>query len=405
MPARHGWPKPARSDARQRLASHSTLPTETFFARSLRGLEWLSAAEIEVDLDAVVLEVWHREIVFRAPADPAVLKLGSIDDLFLLCGTIDDIDRRRTSLARLAEGLRQLPLVRSLATIESLRPIRRASGFEVIGSFLGRRNFNRAEIEYSAGTAIAEITGMPFHDHDDVASSQRDVSWRIHMRDNQAVVGLRAALRPLHRRDYRVSSTPGALHPPVAYAMSMLSGAHPGCNILDPCCGSGTLLIEATRMSPGAIAIGSDIDRNVLLAAASNGANARCRWVQADLGRLPYRDGAADCVLANLPWGRTVQAKGTIQGNLSLAVDEAMRVLAPGGNLVLLSPSGQPIASNRGALLWSIAIRLSGHWANIQILSAPRDGHKGPVCLQRRYGQSLQRMWTTYGTSARRQER
>jgi 23S rRNA G2445 N2-methylase RlmL len=381
------------------------LQAETFLARSIRGLEWLSAAEIEADLNAAVLEVGHREIVFRAPLDPAVLKLGSIDDLFLLCGTIDDIDRRRTSLAELAEGLRQLPLLRSLATIERLRPIRRASGFEVIGSFLGRRNFKRTEIEHAAGTAIAEIIGMSFHDHNDVASPQRDVSWRIHLRDNQAVVGLRVALRPLHRRDYRVSSTPGALHPPVAYAMSMLSGAYPRCNILDPCCGSGTLLVEAARMSPDAIAIGSDIDRSVLLVAASNGANARCRWIQADLGRLPYRDGFANCVLANLPWGRNVQAKGAIQGNLSLAVDEAMRVLAPGGNVVLLSPSRQPFTSNRAVLLWSIPIRLSGLWAHIQILSASCDSHKGPVCLQRRYGRSLQRMWTTYGTSARRQER
>jgi tRNA (guanine6-N2)-methyltransferase len=376
------------------------LQAETFLARSIRGLEWLSAAEIDADLNAAVLEVGHREIVFRAPLDPAVLRLGSIDDLFLLCGTIDDIDRRRTSLAVLAEGLRQLPLVRSLATIERLRPIRGASGFEVIGSFLGRRNFNRTEIELSAGTAIAEITGMPFRDHDDVASPERDVSWRIHMRDNQAVVGLRVALRPLHRRDYRVSSTPGALHPPVAYAMSMLSGAYSGCEILDPCCGSGTLPIEAARMSPDAITTGSDIDRSALLAAASNGANAGCRWVQADLGRLPYRDGIADCVLANLPWGRSVQAKGTILRNMGLAVDEAMRVLAPGGNVVLLSPPGQAIESDQGTLLWSISIRLSGRWANIQILSAPRDSHKGPVCLQRRYGRSLQRMWTIYGTSA-----
>lgn len=245
MPARQGQPKRARSDARLRRAPPSTPQTETFLARSIRGLEWLGAAEIEADLKAFVLEVGHREIVFRAPFDPAVLELGSVDDLFLLCGKIDEIDRGRISLPRLAKGLRKLPLVRSLARIESLRPIRRSSGFEVIGSFLGRRNFNRSEIEFCAGTAISEITGMPFHDHEAVVSPERDVSWRIHMRDNQAVVGLRVALRPLHRRDYRVSSAPGALHPPVAYAMNMLSGAYPGCQILDPCCGTGTLLIEA----------------------------------------------------------------------------------------------------------------------------------------------------------------
>jgi tRNA (guanine6-N2)-methyltransferase len=399
MPARQGRPERARSDAPLRHAPPSTPQTETFLARSIRGLEWLGAAEIEADLNAFVLEVGHREIVFRAPVDAAVLELGSIDDLFLLCGQIDEIGRGRISLPRLAKGLRKLPLIRSLAKIESLRPIRRSSGFEVIGSFLGRRNFNRTEIEFCAGTAISEITGMQFHDHEAVVSPERDVSWRIHMRDNQAVVGLRVARRPLHRRDYRVLSAPGALHPPVAYAMNMLSGAYPGCCILDPCCGCGTLLIEARRLVPDVITIGSDIDRNSLLAAASNGPNAYCRWVQADLGRLPYRDGFADCVLANLPWGRRVQAKGAIQGNMGLAVGEAMRVLAPGGNAVLLASLGETIVSDRRVLLWSIPIRLAGHWANLQIVSAGRDSCERPVCLQRRYGRSLQRMWTKYGSS------
>jgi tRNA (guanine6-N2)-methyltransferase len=396
MPAHQGRPLRARCGARRRRAP-SPRRTETFLARSIRGLEWLSAAEIETDLNAVVLDVGHREIVFRAPLDPALLKLGSVDDLFLLCGKIDDVGRARIGVRRLTEGLRRLPLVRSLAGVETLRPIKRSSGFEVIGSFLGRRNFNRTEIERCAGQTISEITGMPFHDHDDAAAPARDFSWRIHMRDNQAVVGLRLARRPLHRRDDRRSSAPGALHPPVAYAMTMLSGAYPGCRILDPCCGSGTLLFEARRLVGDAITIGSDIDRNALLAAAGNDLDARCRWVRADLGRLPYRDGAADCVVANLPWGRQVRAVGTIQQDTGLAVDEVMRLLAPGGNAVLLSSLGQPIVSDRLRLLWSIPIRIAGHWANIQVLSAERDGCQGPVCFRRRYGRSLRRMWTQYG--------
>jgi tRNA (guanine6-N2)-methyltransferase len=398
MPAPQGRPARAHSGVRHRRATPSTPQTATFLARSVRGLEWLAAAEIETDLNASLLEIGHREIVFRAPLDPRVFKLGSIDDLFLLSGRIDEIDRGRLSLAKLAAGLWKLPLARSLASVGSLRPILKSSGFEVVGSFLGRRNFNRTEIEFCAGAAISEITGMTFHDHDAVVSPQRDVSWRIHMRDSQAVVGLRVALRPLHRRDYRVSSALGALHPPVAYAMNMLSGVYPGCHMLDPCCGTGTLLIEAKRLVPDVITIGSDIDRDSLRAAARNGPNAHCRWVQADLGRLPYRDGFADSVVANLPWGRNVLAQGAIQGNMSLAVAEAMRVLAPGGNAVLLASLGEKIVSDR-VLLWSIPIRLAGHWANIQIVSAGNKNSKPPVCLQRRYGRSLQRMWTKYGIS------
>ena len=105
-------------------------------------------------------------------------------------------------------------------------------------------------------------------------------------------------------------------------------------------------------------------------------------------------------VVANLPWGRQVQAQGTVQQDISQAVDEVMRVLAPGGNAVLLTSLQQSIMSDRGRPLWSFPIRIAGHWAKIQILSADRDCRKSPVCLLRRYGPSLQRMWTRYGEQA-----
>jgi hypothetical protein len=83
---------------------------------------------------------------------------------------------------------------------------------------------------------------------------------------------------------------------------------------------------------------------------------------------------------------------------MGLAVDEALRVLAPGGNAVFLTSLGETIASDRPALLWSIPIRLAGYWATIQIVSG-HDSCKRPVCFQRRYGRSLERMWTKYGSS------
>src|SRR5713226_4678362 len=162
---------------------------ETFLARSVRGLEWLAAAEIETNLGGEIVEVGHREIIFNARHDSKLLQLGSIDDLFFVYGKIDSIDRTRASLLRLAEGVRKLPLARFLASVEKFRPVRRASGFEVVGSFLGRRNYNRKEIETSAGEALAGIVGMPFFDHDLIEPGAVDVSFRIHVRDTQAIVG------------------------------------------------------------------------------------------------------------------------------------------------------------------------------------------------------------------------
>jgi tRNA (guanine6-N2)-methyltransferase len=386
-----------------RYANHGAVPDMvTVLARSVRGLEWLAAAEIDTDLDGEIVEVGHREIIFNAPHDSKLLQLGSVDDLFFVCGKIDSIDRTRTSLARLAEGLRKLPLARFLTIVEKSRPVRRASGFEVVGSFLGRRNYNRKEVEKSAGEAIAGVVGLPFLDHDLIDPGAVDVSWRIHIRDTEAIVGLRVTSRPLHRREYRTASIPGALHPPVAFAMSMLSGAKPGLVIADPCCGSGTLLIEAKRLIPDAAAVGSDFSEVSLQAARDNGINADCalRLARADLGRLPYRDGSASCVLANLPWGQAVPADGIVRDNIQLAVDEILRILARHGNAVLLMPPADDMLDERCRTLWTIPIRVAGRWTTIYVVAGNKQADKRAACLATRYGPSLQRMWNKFGDIA-----
>jgi len=386
---------------RRRADRGAASEVQTYLARSVRGLEWLAAAEIDTDLNGEIVEVGHREIIFDARYDPQLLQLGSIDDLFLVCGRIDGIDRTRASLARLADGLRKLPLVRSLASVEKIRPLRRQSGFEAVGSFLGRRNYNRKEIETSAGEAIAGVLGMPFFDHDLIDPGAVDVSFRIHIRDSQAIIGLRMTSRPKHRRDYRTSSIPGALHPPVAYAMAMLGGAKAGLAVVDPCCGTGTLLIEATRLVPGALVFGSDFSAVSLQAARDNGINAGCelRLARADLGRLPYRDGSAGCVLANLPWGQAVQAEGIVQDDIGLAIGEILRILASSGNAVLLMPPDD-LLNDRCRILWSIPLRLAGRWTTIYVVSAEKQANERPACLGTRYGAALQRMWKRFGDIA-----
>jgi tRNA (guanine6-N2)-methyltransferase len=386
-----------------REANYDDVPDEEMFlARSVRGLEWLAAAEIETDLNGEIVEVGHREVVFNATHDSKVSQLGSIDDLFFVCGKIDAIDRTRASLARLAEGVRKLPLARFLAKVEKLRAVRRSSGFEVVGSFLGRRNYNRKEIEISAGEAIAGIVNLPFLDHDLIEPGGVNVSFRIHIRDTQAIVGLRVTSRPLHRRDYRTASIPGALHPPVAFAMAMLGGAKPGLDVIDPCCGTGTLLIEAKRLLPDAVAVGSDLSEVSLQAARNNAINAgsALRLARADLGRLPYRDGSASSVLANLPWGQAVQAEGIVRDDIGLAIGEILRVLARDGNAVLLMPPADGMLDRRCRTLWSIPIRVAGRWTTIYVVAGNKAVGKRPVCLETRYGPSLQRMWDRFGDIA-----
>jgi tRNA G10 N-methylase Trm11 len=65
--------------------------------------------------------------------------------------------------------------------------------------------------------------------------------------------------------------------PKVCRTLLTLAGARPGDTILDPFCGSGTLLMEAALL--GMKCIGIDIDGNT-----ANGARQNMRWLASDLG-------------------------------------------------------------------------------------------------------------------------
>ena len=83
-------------------------------ARAVRGLEWAVAAELKGRLKATILSIAHREVHFHLSVmNPRLMELRTADDVFLTCGTIEDIDHTRASLQRLTEGIRQLDLARS----------------------------------------------------------------------------------------------------------------------------------------------------------------------------------------------------------------------------------------------------------------------------------------------------
>jgi tRNA G10 N-methylase Trm11 len=136
--------------------------------------------------------------------------------------------------------------------------------------------------------------------------------------------------------------------------MVRLAGAGPG-RLLDPCCGSGTIVAEA--LAAGWDAQGSDVDQEAVSVARANIAGAVIG--RADALDLPHPDGTFDAVVTNLPFGRQFRpaaeqarqspagrdALGRSSAGLSSAawvrgvLREAARVTRPGGRVVVLVPS------------------------------------------------------------------
>ena len=171
--------------------------------------------------------------------------------------------------------------------------------------------------------------------------SQYDAELRLLLRQN----GTLNAYCKLYTLDdprfsYRKRALPASMHPATAacvarYAAGFL-GQKKNANVLDPFCGSGTLLIEWGKQYPESALTGIDIAYSALDIAKENMrlANVRAGLVHKDctafVPRAPF-----DLILSNLPFGNRV---GTHQDNERLYQKLCAMLpewLAPGGIAVL----------------------------------------------------------------------
>jgi 23S rRNA G2445 N2-methylase RlmL len=345
-----------------------------FVARCLRGIEWICAAEIGAVLDAEVWRVDHRVVYFRAPLSPALLSVGTVDDVFLLTAELGEVDHRRAALETLRSHMARTGAADLVAAAGTLRPVPAAAGFEVVGSFLGRRNYNRFEIEEAVGEGLQRATGRRFLPGPHTAQSHPPLSWRVHLYDGGGFLGLRLSDGPLHRRSYRLRSQEGALHPPLAYAAALLGAPAPGGLVLDPFCGAGTMLIEAARLQAASVLLGADISLDAVRAARDNAASAGFGglWIAGDAGLLALRTDCADLVTTNPPWSRRVEPAGVLLRNPAQSWSELARVMAPDGRaVVVLEDLETQVGALRSAGLEPAIVQrvaVSGAWTTLGLV-------------------------------------
>ena len=117
----------------------------------------------------------------------------------------------------------------------------------------------------------------------------------------------------------------------------MMVDIAPGLRLLDPCCGAGTILVEAAL--GGAAAMGGDSDPAAVAAAQANAAAAGVSAAirQWDAQALPIADASIDRLVSNLPWGCQVAVDTALATFYRRTCSEMRRVLAPGGRIALLT--------------------------------------------------------------------
>ncbi len=225
--------------------------------------------------------------------------------------------------------------------------------YRVVARVLQERSWQRTQLRRALDDAVS--AAEPSWRTADPAQLEL---WAVEYARGRFVAGVRLTTARMRQHGGRVTERPGALRPTVGAAMVALAGPEGGSGtLLDPCCGSGTILAEAR--SVGWAPRGRDIDPSAVSASRRN--VSRVEVEQADVRELDLDDASVDACVSNLPFGRQYDVQGEPRAWLTEALAELARVTRPGGRVVLLVPDlPKAVLPSSMRLLERHTIRLLG---------------------------------------------
>ena len=203
----------------------------------------------------------------------------------------------------------------------------------------GSRHLDTLRMEREIGARILQALGAKVR----VDLSSPDLLFRGVVGGDRFFLGVQLASRDRkgfdrRRGPLRPFFVPSALHPKTARVMVNLSRAAPGSLLLDPFCGTGGIIMEASLV--GCLPVGLDIDKRILRGCLLNldHYGVRVLTVHGDARAPPLRT-LVDAIATDPPYGRASSTKGvSVTELLKASLASLAEVLRSGGCICFAVP-------------------------------------------------------------------
>lgn len=338
------------------------------------GLEPVAADEITRDLGGSVKKILRGQVVFRLDAiDAKVLRLRTVEDIYLLAWGSDSLTYRATDLKLIQQWTAKVKWDRFFKLHQPVRPLKGKPTFHLVCQMTGEHGYRRVDALDAMADGLRGKIPASWKPADENAWFE---IW-LNISGKTAVCGVRLSDRTMRHRTWKEEHIAASLRPSVAAAMVRLAGAAPGMVVLDDFCGAGTILAEqlelARQRKAGDVTLlGCDLDPHAVYSAGENLRHlGTANLMRADATKLPLASESIDRIITNPPFGKQLSTPEEILPLYKAAAWEWNRVLKPGGRAVLLVAEVDALHEALRPYLWQpqrqLKVRILGQLAVLSV--------------------------------------
>lgn len=202
-------------------------------ATGFKGLEKIHESEIKEKIKAKILESREGKVVFEANIKnvyKALISLLTINRLYWVL-----IEREINELEKIYEVVKNF----------DFSFIDKSKKFAVKSVRKGFHDFTSLDVNRVIGKAIIDSYYNSFHKKLKVDLENPDIIFKAYLIDNFFRLTINITGESLHKRGYRSVKHPAPLKPTLAACLVRIAKIKDKEKILDPFCGTGTILFES----------------------------------------------------------------------------------------------------------------------------------------------------------------